>query len=187
MGKGTKNHETWCEMGRRVKECRRLKGMSRAQLVEAIESLPSNNGKDRSEKQIGYIESGARALSTEYAMLISEVLGVSVEYLQLKSDYKTQTEKSLAEFSSFSTEWRQRLNAVRVLAFLAGYEIEIFKEENKERNIEEFLRSYKEGYKICKDGKVLATCPLERFNLLALDCQELVEQRIKSYVREVTE
>ncbi|MEE0801284.1 MAG: helix-turn-helix transcriptional regulator [Gemmiger sp.] len=187
MTKRTKFNETWFAVGQRVKECRKMRGMTRQQLVDAIESLPANNGKDRSEKQIGYIESGTRSMSTEYAVLISEALDVSIDYLQLKSDYKTETERSLAEFSNFKTEWQQRIDAMRVLAYLAGYEINLFEQNEGPYQIEKAIENIKEGYKIIKDGKVLATCTLERFNLLALDCQELVEQRIKSYVREVSD
>ena len=109
------------------------------------------------------------------------------EWFMGLDDYRTEKEKTFSLFSDWNNEWKRRLNAVRILAYLSGYEIELFsKDEVPKISVETALQSISEGYKICKDGQVLATCPLERFNLLALDCQELVEQRIKSYVREVS-
>ena len=70
-----------------------LRGLSREELIEKIELLPDNHGKDRSVKQLSYIETGARKLSKEYAFLLSQVLNIRVEYFLLKDDYKTEIER----------------------------------------------------------------------------------------------
>ena len=45
-------------MGKRLKECRIACGLSQEQLIEAVMKLPDNRGKERSEKQISYLENG---------------------------------------------------------------------------------------------------------------------------------
>lgn len=141
-----------------------------------------------SQNTLSRIANKKTALSHTVATEIVKVLpNERVEWLMGLDDYRTEKEKTFSLFSDWNNEWKRRLNAVRILAYLSGYEIELFsKDEGPKISVETALQSISEGYKICKDGQVLATCPLERFNLLALDCQELVEQRIKSYVREVS-
>ena len=77
----TNSKEYMLRCGERVKKCREKAGLSQEELSAAIESLPENNGKTRSDKQISYIECGQRRLSFEYARLISQVLNVDVDYL----------------------------------------------------------------------------------------------------------
>lgn len=67
--------------GKRLKECRIACGLSQEQLIEAVMKLPDNRGKERSEKQISYLENGTRPISVEYASLLAQVLNVRVEYL----------------------------------------------------------------------------------------------------------
>lgn len=93
MGIGTQTKEEMFEAGKRVKECRLLRGLSREELIEKIELLPDNRGKNRSEKQLSYIETGVRKLSKEYAFLLSQALNIRVEYFLLKDDYKTEIER----------------------------------------------------------------------------------------------
>lgn len=93
MGIRTQTKEEMFEAGKRVKECRLLRGLSREELVEKIELLPDNHGKDRSVKQLSYIETGARKLSKEYAFLLSQALNIRVEYFLLKDNYKTEIER----------------------------------------------------------------------------------------------
>ena len=79
-------------MGKRLKECRIACGLSQEQLIEAVMKLPDNRGKERSEKQISYLENGTRPISVEYASLLAQVLNVRVEYLLLKDDFRTEHE-----------------------------------------------------------------------------------------------
>lgn len=166
--------------GGRVREERKLHKLTQAQLAELAEF--------ESVESISKIERGERNLTLKRAEMLAKVLQVRKEYLLCMDDFKTENEKELFKWREWDTEQKRRLNAVCMLSYLCGYEIELFsKDEGPKISIETALQSISEGYKICKDGQVLATCPLERFNLLALDCQELVEQRIKSYVREVSD
>lgn len=141
-----------------------------------------------SQNTLSRIANKKTALSHVVATEIVKALpDERVEWLMGSDDYRTESEKTFSLFSDWNNEWKRRLGAVRILAYLSGYEIDLLSEDKSKNSIETVLQSIKEGYKICKDGQVLATCSLERFNLLALDCQELVEQRIKSYVREVSD
>ena len=79
-------------MGKRLKECRIACGLSQEQLIDAVMKLPDNRGKERSEKQISYLENGTRPISVEYASLLAQVLNVRVEYLLLKDDFRTEHE-----------------------------------------------------------------------------------------------
>ena len=76
-------------MGKRLKECRIACGLSQEQLIEAVMKLPDNRGKERSEKQISYLENGTRPISVEYASLLAQVLNVRV---LLKDDFRTEHE-----------------------------------------------------------------------------------------------
>ena len=96
MGNVTKSGGYMFAQGDRLRECRKLRGLTHDQLIAAVEQLPSNNGKTRSAKQIGYIENGSRPLSMEYAHLLAEVLQVRVEYLLLKDDFKTEYDRVAA-------------------------------------------------------------------------------------------
>lgn len=93
MAKVTNNYNSVFLMGERLKECRDIKGLSQEQLAEAVESLPDNHGKTRSAKHISYLENGTRAMSVEYANLLSQVLNVRPEYLLLKDNYRTEAER----------------------------------------------------------------------------------------------
>lgn len=140
-----------------------------------------------SQNTLSRIANGKAALSHVVATEIVKVFpDIRVEWLMGLDDYRTENERTFSLFSDWNREWKRRLGAVCILAALSGYEINLFPENEAKASVEVALESIKEGYKITKDGQVLARCTLERFNLLALDCQELVEQRIKSYVREVS-
>lgn len=118
MVKGTSDKENMLLAGERLRECRKLRGMTLEQLAECIELLPGNNGKVRSAKQISYIENGTRTLSAEYALLLSEALNVRIEYLLLKDEYKTEEERigSIIEHNS------TRQDYICNLITLHGYE-----------------------------------------------------------------
>ena len=93
MGKVTDNCNSMFLMGQRLKECRDIRGLSQDQLAEAVEKLSDNRGKTRSAKHISYLENGARAMSVEYANLLAQALNIRPEYLLLKDDFKTESER----------------------------------------------------------------------------------------------
>lgn len=174
----SKDEKTVQYPGDRVQEERKLNKLTQFQLAELS---------DFSVESISKIERGERNLTLKKAEKLAKVLHVRKEYLLCMDDFKTENEKELFKMREWDTTWKRRLNAVRILAYLSGYEIDLITRKEGPYQIEETLHDIKEGYKIGKDGKIIATCSFERFNLLALDCQELVEQRIKSYVREVSD
>lgn len=165
--------------GERLKQFCKKYGITQLKLSAVIDVTPNTLSK---------ICTGKAPLTYRVANeIVKHYPQVRREWLMGIDDFETETKKSLAEFSCWKNEWERRLDAVQILAYLAGYEINLFEQNEGPYQIEKAIENIKEGYKIIKDGKVLATCTLERFNLLALDCQELVEQRIKSYVREVSD
>lgn len=177
-------------MGRKKVEVNPIRG----QRLKLLLSEHKMEQKELAEKinytkeHISYIITGQRNLTEDAAKKIVALFPPTrFEWLMGFDNFRTENEKSLSLFNDWDTEWKQRLNSVRILAYLSGYEIELFEETEKKHNIEEILHAVKEGYKIIKDGRIVAICPIERFNLLALDCQELIEQRIKSYIREVSD
>lgn len=93
MGKVTDNCNSMFLMGQRLKECRDIRGLSQDQLAEAVEKLSDNRGKTRSAKHISYLENGVRAMSVEYANLLAQALNIRPEYLLLKDDFKTESER----------------------------------------------------------------------------------------------
>lgn len=117
MGNVTKSSEYMFAQGNRLRECRKLRGLTREQLIAAVEQLPSNNGKTRSEKQIGYIENGSRPLSMEYAHLLAEVLQVRVEYLLLKDNFKTEYDRVAASVG----KQHDAYNHITALFSIHGY------------------------------------------------------------------
>lgn len=119
MSNGTQNPNYAFRVGERLRECREWRGLTRAQLVEAVEKLPDNNNKTRSEKQIGYIENGTRQLSKEYAHLLADALCVRVEYLMLKDDYKTECDR----IESYTSTRGTKQDIITELMRLHGYEL----------------------------------------------------------------
>lgn len=96
MQKVTQNCDLMFLTGERLRKCREICGLSRAQLIEKIENLKDNHGKIRSEKHLSYLENGTRALSVEYAELLAQALNVRSEYLLLKDDFRTETDRIAA-------------------------------------------------------------------------------------------
>lgn len=118
------------EMGRRLRECRKLRKLSQQDLIYLVEALPENNGKVRSAKQIGYIESGSRRLSADYAMLLAKALNVDSKYLLLQSPFKSKNEELndirekllVGGYSGMEDEAKLSL-CIKTLAECLGYEI----------------------------------------------------------------
>lgn len=119
MGLGTQSDSSMFRVGERLRECREWRGYTREKLVDIIEGLQDNNGKTRSEKQIGYIECGNRALSTEYAYLLAQALNVRVEYLLLKDDFRTEDDR----IRFIAKKQYEESDAVTSLIALHGYTV----------------------------------------------------------------
>lgn len=178
-----KQDESRVELGKkrgsRVKQLLKEQKMRQIDLAGKIHCTPEH---------LCAMLNGNRTITNEMAQSIADVFTpIRREWILCEDNYRTEQEKNYSQFCDWNNEWKRRIAGVEILASLSGYEIEIFSTGTSKCEIEMALRSLKEGYKIIKNGEVLATCSLERFNLLALDCQELVEQRIKSYVREVSD
>lgn len=125
----TENREDVFEIGKRLKECREWRGLSRDELIQCVEALPSNRGKVRSVKQLSYIENGTRTLSMEYASLFSQALNIRIEYLLLKDDFRTEEERISVHVDNRHT----RVDLISELLKLHGYEI---KEVTREMPVE---------------------------------------------------
>lgn len=117
MRNGTQKTPDPLQTGERIRECRKMRGLSRKQLVDKIMLLPDNGEKDRSEKQISYLENGTRSLSLEYATLIAQALQIRIEYLLLKDDFKTEDER----ISYICQSDSRRTNMIEELIKLHGY------------------------------------------------------------------
>lgn len=118
MEKVTHNKGTMFLIGERLKSCRKAAGLSQEQLIDIIEALPDNMGKERNVKQISYLENGTRQLSPEYASLLAQALNVRVEYLLLKDDFRTEIEKLTDTLAGMNGIY----NHILSLAALHGYE-----------------------------------------------------------------
>ena len=118
MINGTSDKENMLMAGERLKECRELRGITQEKLAELIELLPGNNGKVRSAKQISYLENGTRAISMEYAVLLSQALHVRIEYLLLKDDYKTDIERIGASATTRNKKWDAILSLIRLHGYI---------------------------------------------------------------------
>lgn len=121
----TNSKEYMLRCGERVKKCREKAGLSQEELSAAIESLPENNGKTRSDKQISYIECGQRRLSFEYARLISQVLNVDVDYLLGTRKFPTDKER----LEAICQNDLERDALIGKLIELLGYEVITLKQE----------------------------------------------------------
>jgi transcriptional regulator with XRE-family HTH domain len=125
MASGTFLEKTWFRTGQRITECRKLRGLSREELVERIEALPNNNGKERSVKQIGYLENGTRQLSLEYAELLAEALQVKSDYLLLKSNFKTDEERFEDTLNKMGESASVLHKTIQLVANRQGCEIDV--------------------------------------------------------------
>ena len=92
--KVTDSKEYMLLCGERVKKCREDAGFTQDQLIENIQNLPENKGKERNVKHLSAIECGRRSLSIEYARLISRILRVKEEYLLGYSEHKNDSEEN---------------------------------------------------------------------------------------------
>ena len=105
------------EKGKRVKEVRKLAGLSREDLANSL---------GYSRGLVDAIEQGRRNLTYENAERIATVCKCSVDYLLLRSDYRTSTEmyKAMSDRSEkISLMWKVFLSRV---AESIGYDFYLF-------------------------------------------------------------
>lgn len=196
MAKVTDSDKNRFKTGDRIKECRKLRGLSQAQLIEKIELLPDNHGKDRNEKQIAYLESGARTLSLEYATLIAQALQVRAEYLLLKDDYMTENDKFCASLDRMEESAKILHSVIRLAANSQGCDIEsVDLTEDDDPVLVETDSLY---YVFKKDGMVIAHLSLMDYSKLRNEiyhyscylvekyCKQQETQLVEPYAMEKT-
>ncbi len=163
------------ESARRLKLFLREKKLTQCEFAERV-GIAQNT--------LSRIVNGRVPLTESTATLIKAVFPeIRVEWLMGIEDEKTESEKSLSDLCELSEEWKEIFRAVSLLAHREGYNIGIELKDGQPE-IEAAINAARQGYAIVKDGKVAGYIPLERFNLLCIDIQELTAQRIRSYLRE---
>ena len=166
--------------GQRLKQLLSEQKMMQRELAEKINCT---------KEHISYIVRGKRNLTEEIAEKIILLFPhVRFEWLMGFDDFESDFSKEVDAFGQWGKEEETRRKAVKALAFLSGYEIEDiydFMQVKGNCPVEEIIKFNTRGYPIKQNGEVVSYIPAEKFNLLALDIQELAELRIKSYLREV--
>lgn len=143
-----------------------------------------------SQNTLSKIAQGKAPMTYNVACAITQQYpSIRLEWLMGVDDFKSEHEKGINEFIQWGEENTSRRNAVKTLALLSGYEIVDLWDYTGSagRTIEELFNFQQQGMQIKKDGELLGNIPIDKFNLLALDIQELAELRIRSYLREVEE
>ena len=168
--------------GQRLKQLLSKQNMMQRELAEALGCT---------KEHISYIVRGKRNLTQEIAEKIILLFPhIPFNWLMGYDDFESDLSKEVYAFGQWGKEEETRRKAVKALAFLSGYEIEDtydFMQAMEKRPVEEIIKFNSRGYPIRQNGAIVSYIPTEKFNLLALDIQELAELRIKSYLREVEE
>ncbi|MCE5190028.1 MAG: hypothetical protein LLF75_12725 [Eubacteriales bacterium] len=128
-----------------------------------------------------------RRLTTDSAVRIAKMFPpVRFEWLMGYDDFKTLADKKISELRKPINEGNLLLDAVTMIAYTAGYEIVLFDktEESGLINIDDALKNIKEGYKIYRGGKMVATCSLDRFNGTANEIFDFAKFMIQKLVGE---
>lgn len=160
--------------GERLRNCRERMNLTQQQLIDKIYELPENNGKERNEKQIGYIENGKRMMSAEYARLFGKVLGVQASYLLGESDYETEAARFYSAIDNMNKEGDLLYSGLCAFAMLTNYEITPPNLSNAS-SIQDYFDELNNGYKIRKDNQtvVLSLGEMNRFENEICDFVEL--------------
>ena len=117
---------------------------------------------------------------------ISNFFGVRPEWLLGHDDYKTAGSILKEKFDDYRLSNHKRHTALVALAELSGYGIEcILCEDIPEAIKSSFKTKCGTAYKITKDGRIVGYCSSEKIANIGLDMQELAEQRLNSYLREI--
>lgn len=101
-------------IGARVRTVRVEKGLTQAELAEAIHCTQNNVSK---------IERGVSGANLENLARIAEVCGVSLDYLQLRTDYKTHADAVRAAIGQMQQDDALWSAFVRRMAECSGYDV----------------------------------------------------------------
>lgn len=162
--------------GERLRNCRERMNLTQQQLIDKIYELPENNGKERNEKQIGYIENGKRMMSAEYARLFGKVLGVQASYLLGESDYKTEAARFYSVIDNMNQEGNLLYSGLCAFAMLTDYEITPPNLSNT-GSLENYFKEMRDGYKITKNNQTV-TLSLEEMNSFENEICDFVELKL---------
>lgn len=159
--------------GKRVKECREAAGYTQPELAEAIEALPENNGKTRSDKHISAVERGERRLSIEYARLISKVLKVDEDYLLCKSDHKTFQDW----LGAIREEDEKMTKSVLYMLKVFGISIsEYFRKELVGEELQDYIKQYEAiGLIPTNPHKNIAIVKIDKDDPIEVDANEIYD------------
>ena len=124
MEKVTSTMQNNVPPGERLRICRKRMNLTQSKLIEKVCALPENNGKERSEKQLSYIEKGKRKLSAEYARLVGKLLGVLPEYLLGEVNYETVEDRLKWNIDTVMTEGESLDVFLKQMLALKGYSLE---------------------------------------------------------------
>lgn len=150
--------------GERLKICRKRMNLTHLQLMDKVRELPENNGKERNEKQIGYIESGKRQMSAEYARLFAKILGVQPSFLLCETDFETEFARFEATLDNMERSAKVLHAVIQYVTNSKGYEIELV---DNRTNKEEFSSDASQFYYAIKQkGSPVAYCSLEEYSSL---------------------
>lgn len=129
MKKETQTTEKDVLIGKRLRECRKNRGLTQQELAAIVYDLPENNEEERTPQQIGYIERGQRKLSLEWASLLAKALGVRMEYLLYKDDFETNWQKKIFPSVKSIAERSIRERALMSFFEVLGVSFEILVDE----------------------------------------------------------
>lgn len=162
--------------GERLKACREKMGLTQEELIEKIMELPENNGKERNEKQVGYIENGKRQMSAEYARLFGKVLGVQPSYLLGETDYETEIARLYGSIYDMRQEGNLLYTGLCAFAMLTDYKI-VSPDLPKASSIKDYFAKIKSGYKITKNNQTV-TLSVEEMNRFENEICDFVELKL---------
>lgn len=161
----------------RVRLCRERLHITQLELMDRILALPENGGKERHEKQIGYIENGTRKLSAEYARLLGKVFGVQPSFLLGETDFETETARFHSVIDTMNHEGNLLYTGLCAFAMLTDYEVTPPNLPNT-GSVENYLKKIKAGYRIMKDNQTV-TLSLEEMNRFENEVCDFVELKLK--------
>ncbi len=173
----TKNPWKDVPPGERLRICRKRMNLTHLQLMDKVRELPENGDKERNEKQIGYIESGKRKLSAEYARLFGKVLGVQPSFLLGETDFETETARFHSVIGTMKHEGNLLYTGLCAFAMLTDYEVTPPNLSNT-GSFENYFKQMKAGYRITK-GNQTVTLSLEEMNRFENEVCDFVELKLK--------
>ena len=155
------------EVGKRVREVRKEKGLSGEALGEAIH---------RSQNTISKIEMGKSGATIENLRAIAKECGVLEDYLLLRTDYKTKAEflkDTINKLQETDLMWRAFLNHI---AIVSGYEYTELPHQNGV--------SLDEPYILYSKGKESYSLSMKEINAYMKDIEWYASLRLQKMIDE---